>query len=338
MQCLVVSLSDEVREALEAVERELGVEITADRWRGAAAIPADGSVAVLFHPVDGSWESADGCSLFVPSSVPAVAARTVNGTVVAAVELRCVTAYFPSHSSPPQEWIAALAEAVRASVEPEFARAAEEQREAQQREALEAYARSLHDTAIDARRASIDGYRLNISDYQERIARTMHSLRQEQELLDALLYQRQHDTAARILAEYEQLRDHPRVRSISFETNTLTIVTSDDLRLTRSGTEESRWLGSFRISIDLGSYAVRVRNLSTRRGGRDHPHIVDERPCFGGHQDTFTELLGNGSLYVFFDLLLQYLETLNLEDEYGRFGAYWFEQPDERPLEQEVAA
>jgi hypothetical protein len=58
-------------------------------------------------------------------------------------------------------------------------------------------------------------------------------------------------------------------------------------------------------------------NLDTQRGGRDHPHIDQNIPCFGGHGTSFMEFLVNGQLDVLYELLIQYLETMNMADSYG---------------------
>lgn len=192
---------------------------------------------------------------------------------------------------------------------------------------------------IADRRDHIDHELSIIEDWRCAISRSLTTVRSQQQLLDIAL-EAQHDRryAQHLLEEWEQLRSHPRlaraeVRTSSTNTDqeSLLLQTADDLRLHRSDTGESRWLGAFEIELTLATGSIKLRNLNTRRGGRDHPHIVDQRPCFGGHSDAFAQLMSNGDLFVLYELLIQYIETLNLEDEYGRYGAYWFEVEDERP-------
>ena len=174
----------------------------------------------------------------------------------------------------------------------------------------------------------------------------MSTLRTQQQMLDTAL-EAQHDTryAEHLLDEWEKLRSHPRLADTEVRSSTvdpdqeaLYLRTADDLRLHRSDTGESRWLGAFEIELTIATGAIKLRNLNTRRGGRDHPHVVDQRPCFGGHSDAFAQLMSNGDLFVLYELLIQYIETLNLEDEYGRYGAYWFEVEDEQPPKSDNGA
>lgn len=185
---------------------------------------------------------------------------------------------------------------------------------------------------IDRRRETVNMFERSITENSERIAQDMRAARQEQEMIDAALRARsESDWAEKLVIEFERLVGHPRVAEVrladssySYEEQALYITTTPDLRISRSDTDESRWLGSFRIELNIARSQIRLNNLSTRRGGRDHPHITDGLPCFGGHSTSFMQLLANGDIYVLFELLIQYIETLNLEDEYGRYGSYWF--------------
>ena len=195
------------------------------------------------------------------------------------------------------------------------------------------------DREINVRRDHIDRSLRQIEEWRQEITRELGSLRTEQQMLDiALQTQGDRTYAEHLTEEWGQLKEHPRLIGAEVrqatdnpELQSLILITTDDLRLHRSDTGESRWLGTFEIELTLATGSIKLRNLSTRRGGRDHPHVVDQRPCFGGHSDAFAQVMSNGDLSVLYELLIQYIETLNLEDEYGRYGAYWFEVDDERP-------
>jgi hypothetical protein len=195
---------------------------------------------------------------------------------------------------------------------------------------------------IANRRREIDRNLSQIETWREEITRHLSMVRNQQQMLDITL-QAHGDTsyAEHLLDEWEHLRSHPRLDGVEARPSTddpelqsLFLLTSDDLQLRRSDTGESRWLGAFEIELILATGTIKMRNLNTRRGGRDHPHVVDQRPCFGAHSDAFAQLMSNGDLFVLYELLIQYIETLNLEDEWGRYGAYWFEIEDERPVEE----
>lgn len=204
---------------------------------------------------------------------------------------------------------------------------------------------------IDRRRDLVNELSSNISQYSESIAGYMARARTEQSLIDAALAAMgESDWAAHLVSEFEQLIEHPRVADVLLGNSScyndaseqsIFVTTTPDLRLTRQDTGDSRWLGAFRIELNINRLQIRMANLNTRRGGRDHPHITDGMPCFGGHSTSFMQLLANGDLYVLFELLIQYLETLNLTDEYGRYGSFWFEVTDEAlgmPALEAVAA
>jgi hypothetical protein len=196
---------------------------------------------------------------------------------------------------------------------------------------------------IRSRRGEIDRNLAQIDSWRRSITTYLSAVRSEQQLLDIAL-QAQSDSAyaEHLLEEWEQLRSHPRLVNADVRESTddpeiqaLILTTPDDLRLHRDDTGESRWLGSFEIELILATGSIRLRNLNTRRGGRDHPHVVDQRPCFGGHTDAFAQLMSTGDLVVLYELIIQFIETLNLEDEWGRYGAYWFDVEDEQPTEHE---
>lgn len=214
----------------------------------------------------------------------------------------------------------------------------DEDREARRNErvlaAFDRYVDRVYSGQVSARRTAIDQHTSAITSAQETIARETAALIQDQALLDALLLVRRNDAGATMRQEFELLQSHPRLAQRNLIGGSkLVLVTNDDLRMTREDTGESRWLGAFEITFDLQSFSIHMRNLNTMRGGRHHPHVPgDGRPCFGSYANSFYELLGQGQLYTCFDLLLQYIETVNLRDEWGRYASYWFEQEDERPL------
>lgn len=233
----------------------------------------------------------------------------------------------------PEAFANAVTEAVKASVDPEFLAGWAERAEQRNREALENFVRRSYDSRFQIHRDSIDAHQRNIVNWQQSIVNSMRTVQRENEMLDALILARDNDAGDQFMHEWEQLDNHPRVENLRFVNgNSIEITTTDDLRLHHPVSGDSRWLGAFKINLAIDTMAVRMQNLSTRRGGRDHPHVIDGHPCFGGHHEAFTQLLSKGEIYTMFELLIQYLETLNLADEYGRYGAYWFDAPDERPL------
>lgn len=198
--------------------------------------------------------------------------------------------------------------------------------------------KSTHlEAQVAQHRATIDRFTEQNAEYTRSITETLGRMRDERDQLDIAKAAAEKDTfAAHLAEEWDELRTHPRLASASMEGNQLTLVTADDIRLHCEDRPDTRWLGAFQIILNLSNGAITLNNLNTRRGGRDHPHVVNGNPCFGGDHQVFAQLLAEGHLSVLFEMLLQYLEKLNLRDEYGRYGAYWFEAEDERPPEQTI--
>ena len=206
-------------------------------------------------------------------------------------------------------------------------------------ETLRAQRPGALDQEIDSRRQTIDRYMEQNDRLRADLTRNLTALRTQQRLLDVALTARNDGNyAQQLMSSWESLRSHPRLAGAEVRACTpdgveqsLFLTTTDDLRLHRSDTSESRWLGAFEIELTFSTGVIKMRNLNTRRGGRDHPHVVDQHPCFGQDADSFAQLMSTGDLLVLYELLIQYIETLNLADEWGRYGAYWFEVEDERP-------
>ena len=220
--------------------------------------------------------------------------------------------------------------ALRLSIEPNFVATVEERCKELEGEALKTFIRATYNRQIAEKRENIDGFLGSIASWKASIAAHTRMVRDAQTLLDALMIVQNNDAGEQIVREYELVKRHPRTATVRFSRQQINIVTTDDLRLNFPD-GESRWLGAFSIDIDITTMGVVLKNLNTPRGGRDHPHVVAGAPCFGGHETGMYELLGRGELYTVFELILQYLETLNIHDEYGRYGSWWRDVEDERP-------
>lgn len=209
--------------------------------------------------------------------------------------------------------------------------------------AIREHLTGLRSTQLEAditeRRNRIDQISQQNNEYTQAITRGLISMREQGRQLDlALGTAADPDYSNHLLGEWEELSKHPRLASAEVEDAILILETTDDIRLHCEDREDTRWLGAFRIHVNFGTGHISLHNQNTRRGGRDHPHVVNGNPCFGGDYATFSNLLAGGDLFMLYEMLLQYLEKLNLKDEYGAFGSYWFDIPDERPEPKGVKA
>lgn len=225
-------------------------------------------------------------------------------------------------------------DALNTIADPAYAATAAERREQRAMEAMDRVAQRVYEHRITMLRNDITQQEASLVEYERCLRQTMTQLRSNQRMLEIAMMSQEEDAASRLRRDFEALREHPRVQLVEFRGAALHIITTDDLRLTRQDTGASRWLGAFDITINLENASIRLQNLNTMRQGRHHPHVTGNgEPCFGGHHDDFSQLATTGEMYLLFELLLQYLETLNLRDSWGAYGAYWFDVADERPLE-----
>lgn len=205
----------------------------------------------------------------------------------------------------------------------------DEERQARTEAALAEWGSTIHNTRVTDTRREIDLHREAIVGFQNALFREHTAVRDKAHLLAALM-----DSApnmADVMEQYNLTLDHARVESVSFRGGVFTVLTTPDLRMTRPSTGDVRWLGQFRMELSVdGTRGIKLHNLNTRRAGWNHPHVEGNgNPCFGGTSETIYELLAAGELFATVDLLIQYLETLNERDDWGRHGAFWFDVPDE---------
>lgn len=192
---------------------------------------------------------------------------------------------------------------------------------------------------LDNVRSRISQSESYINEWMDNIANQTSQLRQLQREADALLS----TVGGGDVWEqrFDQLLAHPRVRDITVTNGQLTVLT-DDITLQYPDVDgdpmsgESRWLGPFRITFN-GTRNVRVSNLRTKRGERDHPHAPGGQPCLGGVAGTISSLLSEGEYIAALEIMFQFLETFNPQDDYGRYAALWFDVPDARPQAEQPA-
>lgn len=173
----------------------------------------------------------------------------------------------------------------------------------------------------------------NIVSWNEHIATATTNLRDFKAQLDVL------DQAGKIgedelTRRWDELAEHPRITDIQFEAQQLRLVT-DHMHMRHPYSDATRWLGRFSVLINLTNNVVRIANLDNKKGDRDHPHVPGGAPCFGAAQPLIVNLLAQREYAAFIELLIQFLETFNPDDDYGQYAAWWFEVDDEDPAKRE---
>lgn len=233
-------------------------------------------------------------------------------------------------------WDAVIGDAVRRCCDPAFIAEYETTRTDAMIEAFSQFGAMRLEQGVNEARVRVENLENDLRMHERNAGRTLDRLREQQLVVDTqLALVRQRDTADPA-AMYREIADHPRVREVRYATDTLFIRT-DDIIMRRDDTDEERYLGPFLISFNLEfSGTVTMHNEGgTRRGGRDHPHVPGGEPCFGQLSNAMMRAIGQRDFLVALELSIQYLETLNVADEWGRYGAYWFDMPDAREANRE---
>lgn len=338
------------RRAVERVERELGASVTL--VRGRRAVDADARLCTWAVPAeyDGSysyWGLAvpEYGTLFDCFKVPADDdpdayrspwARDPAGTV----RPGAVYDFVGLFRIPQESWTEAALEALidrplRAALDPATAERQDAERMAVVRGAFSDYARRGRRSHYEGTADAVRARRRQVSLLRKQLGQAVATLRADELALARLEVAHEGDELVR---EFDLLVEHPRVAQVKFVGSRLVVTTTDDFRLSARDGSWSRWLGAFQISLDMVTTEIKIRNLSTRRGSSDHPHIHDGVICFGEYGAMVAELAGKGELLTLFEYLSQFLENYDPTDEYARYASLWANTPDERPERGEEAA
>lgn len=228
----------------------------------------------------------------------------------------------------------ALAAERRERQEREAAERAERERAQAEREAAaarEAFVQRMANR-FSTQRQSLEAQRVQgeryVTEYEQYVRQYRDQVRQAVAQLEMI--DRAGEQQIDYDAQWEELSNHPRVKRLGMEDNYFTIYT-DLITITSPESGESWPLGEMCIKLPPpGQYDIRIRNLTNRmqdgEGSRDHPHVVNEGPCFGDIGQLVEELNARGDIPGLFEVLIQYLESYNPADSWGRAIRLWREQ------------
>ncbi len=118
----------------------------------------------------------------------------------------------------------------------------------------------------------------------------------------------------------------------------VTVIGTDILVFTEDiiiETEEygTHYIGKFRITIPMDSSDIRLYNLNNIRNGywpgSHHPHIDSSgRPCWGNVATTVAQLHADRQYCALVNILIGYLESVNMDDPAGETVRVWGESID----------
>lgn len=133
----------------------------------------------------------------------------------------------------------------------------------------------------------------------------------------------------RVSRDWQALVDHPRTTSVRFINDNTLEITTDTVTLHHPEQGPVALMGQFRIVKDLSTpHLPTIENLSSMRNNRHHPHVPHNgAPCYGGIEQTIFDAIRDAEYLAMFEYLLEFLESYNPRDDWGRFAAWWIEAP-----------
>jgi len=229
-------------------------------------------------------------------------------------------------------WERVLGEPIRLAASDDIAVRAEELRIERRRRAFEQFVSQGRDRALNQLRRRITESEQNILGNQQQLTENLQNLNNYGKQVAALEATLSEDSGT-WQTRFDELCSHPRLTDVEFANGGF-VLTTDHLRLTSPDTGESRWLGRFKITVPLGGsngYSISFDNLDNAKGGRPHPHVAHDGPCFGAISATVAQLHADLELMALADVLVMFLESFNSKDDWGSYAAYWFGVDDEDP-------
>jgi hypothetical protein len=85
-----------------------------------------------------------------------------------------------------------------------------------------------------------------------------------------------------------------------------------------------RDLGEYRIDIHTNGSGIRIYNLTREIDDHPHPHHAgDHKPCLGNIQEGIAKLVASYEFSIVAQIMLQFLQTINEQDTYGKRVFQW---------------
>lgn len=126
--------------------------------------------------------------------------------------------------------------------------------------------------------------------------------------------------------QWRKIALHPLIAPNTLSMNELT-VRYDTVPLEIEDNEEGDKipLGSMRITINLTNNSVSVENLTQRIRNRDHPHVENNQPCWGGYASELLGYMRERQIAALVEFIFGYLQSYNPDDDWGRYIRWWRE-------------
>lgn len=209
-----------------------------------------------------------------------------------------------------------------------------EQRLERDRERFLERASQFDESATQNLRSEISEHERMMLDWQRRYQEERRTLGRQQEQLDVMIERRErlaNASAEQLLVDWDAVHRHVKVERATWTDNNQLAVYTEELEMVRSDTQQSTAVGRFVLTLNFSTHQVHVRNLTMRRGNRDHPHVADNSFCTGEVGPTINMLMVQGQIAAAVNLAIETLQHANVGDDWGRYAAWWFDNDEEAP-------
>lgn len=127
--------------------------------------------------------------------------------------------------------------------------------------------------------------------------------------------------------EFDELTNFPNVVSVDVEGSTI-VVTTNNLYCVHPSTRVKYDIGAFKIKIYTDSNSIRWFNQTRLVNGGNQrmnaPHVnSDGNPCFGNTAEAFPRLIKKRELTSVVQLAIAFVESVNLDDSWGKHIEKW---------------
>lgn len=167
----------------------------------------------------------------------------------------------------------------------------------------------------------------------EELGKKISSLLRLKEEANTLYMAYSNQDTTLIQNQLEQIADLPKVDLVKLEvksSSSALVVTTNTLYCTVSN-GGTYLLGEYKIAIKLGTSSIVIKNLDEKNRrysywgeGCQHPHINPSgQACFGNIRELLAQLCQEHQYMAIVDILINFLESANLNDSAGHYAANW---------------
>ena len=93
-------------------------------------------------------------------------------------------------------------------------------------------------------------------------------------------------------------------------------------------------IGKFLVDININTQSVKITNITKRLNYQsyywDHPHVHSNIPCWGNIESAMLRQLADYELPVVVNMIIEYLESVNESDAYGKHFPEWRKSYEDR--------